>query len=75
MIVCDDMLVCDDLFFDFKEALTSFKFENFDYILKFTFVDYVVEDLSPVSFTKVKPLIWEYEQMQTASKTEFQFTS
>ena len=51
MIVCDDMLVCDDLFFDFKEALTSFKFENFDYILKFTYVDYVVEDLSPVSFT------------------------
>ena len=44
-----------DLFFNFVEPLTSFKFKNFDHILKFIYVDNVA-DLSPVNFTKVVPL-------------------
>ena len=34
-----------DLFFDWREALLFFKFENVWYILKFTSVDKVTEDL------------------------------
>ena len=45
-----------DLFFDFEEALFSFKIENFDCIIKFSYVDNVAEDLSPASFTKVVTL-------------------
>ena len=40
-----------DLVFEFEEALSSCKFEYFDYILKFTYVDNVVEDVLLVSFT------------------------
>ena len=42
--------------FDFEEAFTFFKFKNFDYILKFTFVDNFTEVVLPVTFTKAVPL-------------------
>ena len=34
-----------DLFFDFKETITSFKLESFAYFVKYTSVDNVAEDL------------------------------
>ena len=44
------------LLFDVEEPLTSFKFENFDYILKLSaYVDNATKDLLSINFTKVKP--------------------
>ena len=40
-----------DLFFEFEEALSSCNFDYFNYILKFTYVDNVAEDVLLVSFT------------------------
>ena len=43
------------LFFEFEEALTSFRFEYFDQIVKLNYVNNVAKNLLPVNFTKVVP--------------------
>ena len=42
-------------FFEFEEALTSFRFEYFDQIVKLSYVNNVAKNLLPVNFTKVIP--------------------
>ena len=46
-----------DLFSDFEEALTTFKFWNLLYILKFTYVENATKDLLSKILTAVVPLI------------------
>ena len=43
------------LVFNIEESLTSFKFKNFDDIIKFAYVDNVSKGLLPVNFTKIIP--------------------
>ena len=55
-MLCRQVLWLCDFFYNFEEVSSSFKFENFDQILKFSYVDNVAEDFLTVSFTKVEHL-------------------